>query len=233
MDIEKIHARLQKLLALSASPNEREALAAMEMCKKLMAKYNIRSVDVDLKTKTANISSLTIPGYSRQRSLWQIELGASIAACFDGKCITSKFNDGSWKLTFIATNTEMILIKDLFIRLRRIIGKMSSIYADSRRGNRTILKNSYAHGVVEIIYWRLKEIYKTMKPEDSALVLVKEDSVNKYAYDLFPNLHEDEELKKNTIASKLAYREGLLDGAKVNLSRSLNGAEGNHHIEGG
>ena len=228
MDIEKIQNKLKKLLALSASDNEAEASLAMAKCKELMEKYNIRTIDVDIDTNEANVSSTEVEGYSKKRSSWQVQLGAGIAQCFDGKAITTRYYAGGWKTTFIAGATEIVLIKDLYIRLRRVIGRMASVYASNNEGNTRSQKNNYAHGIVDRVYWRLKEIYKTMKDEDKALVLVKTDSIENLQSELFEDVTNENATR--TIKDKNAYLQGMVDGDKVCLHKTL-ASENNRHLQ--
>jgi len=216
--LTKITKRLQKLLALAASPNVAEAASAMNKAQELMEKYNIRTVDVDIETNTANVSHTVIPGYSRVRSMWQSELGASIAKCFDGTALNVRCTNGPWLTTFIASNTEIEIIKDLYLNLRRTIGRMAKVYSESRAGDPRTIRNAYAHGIVEVVYWRLKEVYKKMKPEDMALVLCKQESIDKLAASLFNEI-KDEKPNKNVCDTE-AYYQGLKDGKNVDLSQT-------------
>jgi hypothetical protein len=46
-EIEKIKAKIKKLLALSQSPNPNEAAIALEMAQKLMVEYNVAQFDIN------------------------------------------------------------------------------------------------------------------------------------------------------------------------------------------
>lgn len=225
MTSEVIKNRLGKLLALAASPNENEAALAMEKARELMQKYNIRECDVDLETKSANISHFNVPGYTKKIVHWEVELAAGIARCFDGKVFKRKTSDG-WSIEFFAAKTEAEIIKDLFTRLRRTVSKLSKAYTEAKNGTETT-RHNYAYGMIEQIFWRLKKIYDAISPEDMAVVLVKETEIDKMVGSMFTVTPE----KNSTIHIRdaHAYYQGMEDAAHINLSKMGAGK----HITGG
>ena len=63
-DIDKIKAKIKKLLALSRSPNPNEAASALKMAQELMAEYNVGQADVsniDIGEDTAKTATQNTP----------------------------------------------------------------------------------------------------------------------------------------------------------------------------
>lgn len=90
-ELERIIRKIKHCLALSASANEHEAAAAMRQAQKLMQKYRISEIDVQLsdvnKTEGAHAKS--------KRPAWDKNLGAVVAKTFSCK----SFNCTSWHPT--------------------------------------------------------------------------------------------------------------------------------------
>ncbi len=217
MEIDKIKKRLTKLLALSASPVEAEAEAAMKKCQELMAKYGIRTIDIDEENRTANVKDASVDGTSKQVTTWESTLAAAIAQCLDGKSIIDKTPTG-WQVMFIAGNTEIEIIIDLFKRVRRVISKKAKEYAAINIGNTKTLKHNYSVGMVSTIYTRLKNIYVDT-PSTTALVVIKKDAINTHIKKVVgPTVKRT---SNATIRDEQAYRSGMRDGHNVVLNQSI------------
>jgi len=219
MDITAIHKRLQKLLALSSSPNEAEASLAMEKASEIMQKYNIRSIDVDIDKKEAGVTSLSIDGLTKKFRPWEAELAAAISKSFDGKAVIHSAN-GQWQIIFVATTTEIVIISDLFKRLRRTVSVMASNYALSKKapvGVQVEMKVSYALGMTSTIYERLLRIYGKLSSSKD-LILVKTDAIDKLISNLFGSVGKSE---SSDPTHRSAFLKGVEDGHKVSLNRSV------------
>jgi hypothetical protein len=217
MNIEKVRKRLTKLLALSASPVEAEAQAAMDKCKELMEKYNIRTIDIDEENKTANVRDEVVDGSTKQVSSWESALGAAIAKCFDGKSIINK-SGGSWRMIFIAGDTDIEIIVDLFKRVRRVVSKKAKEYASTHIGNARTLKHNYSIGMVSTVYDRLKLIY-TDTPETTALVPIKEQAIEDHMKKVVGKTTKRRTTA--TIRDEEAFRSGVRDGHSIKLNKSI------------
>jgi len=217
-DLVDIQRRLQKLLALSASPNEAEALLAMEKASALMEKYNIRTIDVHESTNTADIDMDVVFGYTNKHRTWESKLGHIIAECFDGRIVIQR-REENWNLAFIASKSELPIIIDLFIRLRRIISKMSKEYAGNTEGHTGALQRSYCFGMIHTIHSRLQGLYAEI-PSTRALVVVKTDAIANKIAEKFGKLSK---LSISAHSNKEAYMRGRVDGKKVALHKSVHG----------
>ena len=218
MDLKNIQRKLQKLLALSASPNEAEALSAMKKCQTLMEKYNIRTIAVNKETNEANITTTCVKGYTKRHREWESKLAASICNCFDAQGVIQREVDG-WNLMFISSASENEIIVGLYKRLRRIISKMSKIYSNDHEGSSVSLQRSYAFGMIETVHSRLITIYKDI-PETRALVLVKKKAIDAKMEELFGKIATQ---RMQSPSNRDAYMQGAVDGKHVNLHKSVRG----------
>jgi hypothetical protein len=216
MDISVIKKRIQKLLALSGSPNEAEAALAMSKCHELMEKYGIRTIDVDEATKSVDVEMQNLSSIYKTHQVWEVHLANVIATSLDTEFVFSKNSSGISTLFFIGTPTDMMFVIDLFKRLRRIISKQAKEYTIGERKKKT-LEYSYKMGFIDIVQTRLISLYKNLS-DCTALVPVKQDAVKKALKDAFPKI------KRSRVQSpqdRDAYFAGAEDGKKVNLNRSL------------
>lgn len=211
--------KLQKLLALSASPNKAEADSAMKKCQILMEEWGIRTIDVDEETNEANIKTAKVDGYTKKHRAWESKLAAIIADAFDAEAIIQRRQSG-WNIMFIAGASERDIIVDLYKRLRRIISQMAKEYCRTNIGHNVSLQKSYAFGMINTIHTRLCTIYKDT-PETTALVLVKKDAIVNEVQRMFPDLGKS---KPTPPKNREAYMQGKEDGKKVRLQRSVGGA---------
>lgn len=100
-ELERIIRKIKHCLALSASVNEHEAAAAMRQAQKLMQKYRISEIDVQLsdvnKTEGAHAKA--------KRPAWDKNLGAVVAKTFNCK----SFDCTSWHPT-VGRRSQAIFI---------------------------------------------------------------------------------------------------------------------------
>ncbi len=212
MPLKDKQRKLQKLLALSASPNQAEADAAMQKCNKLMREWGIRTIDIDEETNEADICTMCVDGYTKRHRSWESKLAAVISACFDAEAIILR-KAHKWSIIFISSASESTIIVELYKRLRRIISQLSKEYCRTHAGRFTQLQKAYAFGMIETIYERLITIYKDL-PETRALVLLKKDAINDMILNLFGNIGKN---RSQDATDRKAYIQGTKDGRGVNL----------------
>lgn len=231
----KIIEKLKKLLALSASDNENEAELAMNKAEEIMRKHNLSVQDVAMDGSGANIESAVVYGQTKSVQKWERSLGNSIARAFDGQAVLARARNGhNWQFTFIAGKTDLVIIVDLFERLRRTIRRMSAEYVAANRSpyiSPRTQHNSYRIGVVTTVRDRLEQIRHNSRPDDfrnpcgltgKELLVVKDKAVRQHMEEMFPNL-KFEKTRFSSVDSN-AYHRGLADGQNVCLHRSVNGS---------
>lgn len=230
---QKIIDKLKKLLALSASDNENEATLAMTKAEELMREHNLSVADVALDGSGAHVGSAEVEGSTKTSQSWEISLGSSIAQTFNGRAIRTR-NSNGWSFTFVAGQTDLTIITDLFERLRATIKRMSQAYVNSVRDFTKVhgksLHNSYRMGMINTIHKRLDRLKQNTTPTDTrnafgmtgtALMVIKDKAVDQRVNRLFPRVKTI-----NSRASRVdgnAYQQGLADGNTISLHRAVNG----------
>jgi len=230
---QKIINKLHKLLALSASDNENEAALAMKKAEELMREHNLSVADVALDGSGAHVGSAEVSGLTKTSQTWEISLGSSIAQTFNGRAILNR-NSNGWSFTFVAGQTDLIIITDLFERLRSTIKLMSQIYVnrakDFTRTHGKSLHNSYRLGMIQTIHQRLDRLKQNTAPTDSrnafgmtgtALMVIKDKAVDQRVDRLFPRIKAMSRKASRVVGN--AYQQGMTDGNNVSLHRSVGG----------
>ena len=230
---QKIIDKLQKLLALSASDNENEASLAMKKAEELMREYNLSVADVALDGSGAHVGSAEVCGLTKTSQTWETSLGSIIAKTFNGRAIRTR-NSNGWHFTFVAGQTDLIIITDLFERLRTTIKRMSQAYVnhakDFTRTHGKSLHNSYRMGMITTINQRLERLKQNTAPTDSrntfgmtgtALMVIKDKAVDQRVNRIFPRVRTTTSRASRVDGN--AYQQGMTDGNNVSLHQSVDG----------
>ena len=230
---QKIITKLQKLLALSASDNENEAALAMTKAEELMREHNLSVADVALDGSGAHVGSVEVEGLTKTSQSWEISLGSSIAKAFNGRAIRTR-NSNGWNFTFVAGQTDLTIITDLFERLRPTIKRMSQAYVirvkDFTKVHGKSLHNSYRLGMIKTISQRLERLKQNTAPTDSrnafgmtgtALMVIKDKAVDQRVNRLFPRVRTT--MSRASRVDGNAYQQGMTDGNNISLHRSVDG----------
>jgi Protein of unknown function (DUF2786) len=224
-ELSKIKQRLTKLLALSASPIEAEAALAMEKCQELMDKYGIRTVDVDPVSKTCGVASSSVD--SMDGDNWEKLLAYNIAKALDGTVITipayvNGRRTNRFSLCFIAGNTDIEIIMQLYVRLRRNIGAMAIKYGMDNNDHTKNTRYSYCHGVTIAVGKNLDLVYSTQPaPTSTDLVVIKKDAINARMHEMFPKI-KNKSVKANIAKINAdAFVQGICDGKSVGVHTGI------------
>lgn len=216
----KILIRIQKLLSLGSNNDQtHEAEAAMKKAAELAEEHGLALSDVNQETgEVKNINRDSVSLTHQRHNCWSLPLAEIVGNCFDCRTIIVKnpFTDN--KMVFIGTSTdlEMAVWYYKLIRLKTIRGASSeyTLVADQKM---------YGRGVIKTMRTRLEEMFKKVQEEirtetTTALILVKNDAVDKEVKKQFPHL------RSNTASYKMsgnmsAYKKGIKDGETMGLNR--------------
>lgn len=225
---EEVMVKIGKLLALTTSSNEAEASLAMERAAALMEKYSLTLEECQTKEDVHDsIRTVEVPGRTEKKVKWEGSLAAGVAICFDCKVVnvtTTYTQPPSWKMVFIGTKADVEMTTYFFKYLRRCIGRTTEV---QNPGHGVRFKNTYALGMVTVVYRRLKDMYKkreTFKTSDSlALVPVKKNEVDQHIKNNFGKVKNE---ARAQFSNRSAWMRGRIAGQKVALNRAVgNGNE--------
>ena len=233
---ERILHKLQKLLALAGSDNEHEAKLALSRAEALMRAYRLNLADVALDGSDAHVDDLVVEARSRALPHWEIVLADEVADAFDGRVLILKspVHGRGDRLHFIAGQTDLIVIVDLFERLRQAVARQSAHYVkwheswDSR-----LAGQSYRAGMLKTIGERLRALKANSRPDGEAkpgslsgkeLIQVKCEAVDRRLAELYPKTGSFK--TRLRMGDDSAYEHGRRDGGKLSLHRSVPGGNG-------
>jgi len=190
MEKEKVMSWVQKLLTKAMHPNtpRHEVHACEAKAAELMAKYKISAIQATQSQESSN----SLAGINRQkvdflvggRTDWGYWLANAISEAFDCQIVAFKKEQ---KIYFIGYTDDIDTCIWFFNYLQ------IEIYLWAEKHSTLVKKrNSYAHGMVNTIGIRLRELYKKVEeiiPSDCRdLVIIKKDKVNQFTKQQFPHL---------------------------------------------
>ena len=215
MDREKIVGWIQKLMAKAIDPasSPAETNSLQEKVAQLMAKYKISEMEAVTPEEIQDHEMIRedVPFAQTGNMNWGFALAWGIAPTFDCEAIKS---GSTKKMMFFGfpDDVETVVFFFRFFQLQIIH------WADNS-GFRTVKdKNSYAHGMVRKLNWRVGQVYKKAKdiiPSDCRdLIIVKEQAVERFRKREIGGVRTSKPF--NNFNEK-AYRKGYVDGDKVDI----------------
>lgn len=215
--LQKVQKKLSKLLALSASPIQAEADSALAKCNELMERYGIASIDVDPVSLKVSTEDIFVKGIGKRMPKWHGILAVNIAQVFDTLVISTR-NTASWDgLTFVGGKSDVRIVVDLFVSLRRTIGKMGS-EAAKYKYNTERYRDAYCMGVALTVSRRLSSLFNDCSI--SSLVVIKQSEVTKHMEDKFGAIRCGS-VDPCSFECEEATRKGKLDGENVPLQKAI------------
>lgn len=216
--MENIKEKIKKLLALSASPNENEAKAALLKARELMAKYKME--DVDFKKEEAKLVKMICEDIKWTTDGSDVWLNALCTIIADNYCCSASwwtpYKTRTHKLVLVGFEDDVRLCKEIILYVIGFINNtVNSICGKSTSRTKKIVKNSYAGGFIV----GLQEAFNEQKEDHSewGLVLTKSDKLLEYESLLG---HKSVATKKVEF-DPLSYVRGQNDGSNFNSSKLL------------
>ena len=241
---EQVIARLQKLLALAGSDNPNEAALAMERAQALMREHDLSLADVALDGSGAYVQESKISSQGKTLAWWEWQMGGWIAEAFDGQVIriASQGYGRADTLHFIATRTDLAIIVDLFDRLRDTINRQAANHAKIVPGNGRKAGKAYRAGMLNTLGKRLIALRDNTRPAPdsrtatgltgSELLVIKDKAVMQRLCKIYPRFRFIKFGQNIRPDDRTSYAQGLADGHKVNLHRSVDGrSDGSAYLD--
>lgn len=226
-----IREKIQKLLALSKSPNEHEAQAAMLKARELIAKHKLDERDFENKKEEKVIKRVEIKGisYSMRRDSWLLKLKNIIAANYCCDSYATK-DERTYYIRFVGFEADIELCVDVFWYayncVKEGIKKEQKKYVNLSGKDKSVIANSYGYGFCE----GLKEAFDKQNQENEkewGLVL----TVPKEVTDMVDNITKLKKEKPKALnnLNKNVFDVGKKDGEQFTIRKKL--GEENDKIE--
>ena len=211
-DAETIKKRIKKLLALSKSPNENEAMAALQKAQALMEAYHVTEAECVYASQTVKAT--------KRESAWRSTLANTVASLYACEALRDV---SSGQMIFYGEAFDAFMAKEMYGYLSKTIDRM--VKQNVRKRNTLKYKNQYRFGIVCRLAIRIYELGQKVSwaPErEHKLLAVKKAAENKFG------IITRRELK--TTHSGKAFNRGVADGGTVSLHRQATARNG--YLEG-
>ena len=204
---EQIKKKIKKLLALSKSPNENEAMAALEKARKLMEENGLSEQDCNVYTEETK--------YLKSRPRWQYIIAKGVA-WINGTVIRIVNGDNLLVVRFHGSETDVFISKEMYQYLVKTVNKMAK--QNIRKNAKKPYINSYKEGMAASLYQRMLqagEIYSWANKRESQL-----EAIEKYVVELYKVRYETSRIKeKKQKTNNIAFYRGANDAEGINLNR--------------
>ena len=241
---EQVIARLQKLLALAGSDNPNEAALAMDPAQALLREHDLSVADVALDGSGAYVQECKVSSQGKTLAWWEWQMGGWIAEAFDGQVvrIASQGYGRADTLHFFAARTDLAIIVDLFDRLRDTINRQAANHAKTVPGNGRKAGKAYRAGMLNTLGKRLIALRDSTRPapgsrtatglSGSELLVIKDKAVMQRLCKIYPRFRFIKFGQDIRPDDRTSYAQGLADGHKVNLHRSVDGrSDGSAYLD--
>jgi hypothetical protein len=148
VDIESAKQKIKKLLALSKSPNENEAIAALEKAKSLMEEHGLSEQGCMYASKRVKATKIYTP--------WRSAIANAMSWLYSCHSYRSK-SDG----TFVFTGEEFdaFMAGEMYAYLVKAIERMAR--QNIRKNAKYTFRKSYKFGIASRLYDRIMELGKS------------------------------------------------------------------------
>lgn len=209
----KVLDKVKKLLALSESPNEAEAAAAMEKAHALLRAYNLSMADVP-SSNESDIKEYTIEEGSRQ-DIWRLMLLDGIANsnyCARLRKFTWVMGKKEYAWCIFGREANAQTTVAMFEYLSETVARLGRS-AGHRRGVSAV---QYMKGMSLRLTERLAAMAIKENTETTALVVVSQE-----AFDAMNKAHPDTRAAHLRYEEDESLRKGYADGEYVSLNRQV------------
>lgn len=168
MSDEKLISRLQKLLALTESPNENESASAAAMLQKFLTQHNLSMADLEMKGATAPGMKENVADLGKAAFKWKLDLAEGIAEFYFCAPIV---NRAKKTVRFVGRPDNVESLQMLYIW---VIDQIKEISKNERRKHYDLTQEhidplrwqlGFGEGAVERLIDRLREM-KARQAED-------------------------------------------------------------------
>lgn len=208
-DIEDVKRRVKKLLALSKSPNENEAISALEKANALMKKYNLRTFGVNDYTKKSIKST-------KRPVIWRSVLANAVEKIY---ATYHYLQRDTGVFVFIGEELDVFMATEMFIYLVKTVNRMTQ--QNIRKNAKSKYRRSYREGLAFGLVQRMEELGQSCSWRDPKELTKKRTEIAQWVKQESPiTEHSLKQVRRNSTAMK----RGMFDADKINLGRQMTGS---------
>ncbi len=221
---EKAIDKIKKLLALSKSPNENEAAAALAKAIEICLEHDISIGDVEAIPQDETIEHKDICAMRQKTPAWEMSLSNGLARLFGCRVLMkgyTSFGTKVSKLQFIGYTSDVEICTYVYEYLKRQACQMAAEHIKTKIFRKAARKEEYRkcylEGMVLSVLYKARQIYEKQHSDAQTpgLIVSRGALIEKYLND---RGGKDYNIKQNT-KRKDALAAGWMDGKSVNLHR--------------
>jgi hypothetical protein len=216
----EIIEKIMKVLALSQSPNQNEAAAALARAQRMLYKHNLKMEDIEnynRKEKNKYTYKRLKLGSNRR---WRILLASVIARNFLCESVQA---GKSQYVDIVGTEENIQVVLQVIPFVERQIDMMSELaFGRQGIGSKTKWKDSFCRGAKDTIETRLKESKESFMLEgetSKALIVQTELEIKEELPRIFGKIFYKTQRRKPVYTS--AYEEGKRQGHNVKIFKEI------------
>ena len=216
---DRVLRLVRKLLSLAGSPNEQEAQVAVQKARRLLVKYNIDLVNLDMERRFESRSLGEVKGRHTSAEIW---LSAILNRFCFVEAIWSQSYDAvddrqGTRLQIYGTPQNLDMAEYVYGYLTNLLPHLWESYREGEglKGNRE--RQRYYTGVLEGFHGKLEAQEQQLEREE-ALVWKGDKALNDYYRYINPNVHTryGGGGHRNEV-----YDAGVAEGRNVNIHRPV------------
>lgn len=214
---EKIVEKIRKLLALSESNNEHEAMLAMENANKLLMKYNLEMSDINQIDLNEMVEDSIISG--KRLMAYKTSLLSSVMKLNNCEVIIHNRVRGEKIVKALGKKHSIQVSVSMYEYLTITMEKLS-------KKEKGINSNSFRLGFAHAISQKVNEIIKERNKKQNefdvactALVIQEKALVKKFMKEKYPNIRTT--TTKSSFADQASYMAGRTAGQSVSLNTQV------------
>jgi hypothetical protein len=143
--LEKIKERVRKLLALSKSDNENEALAALEKANRLMEAYGLTAPDIQFESVSVPSTKTYVP--------WRVILANAVSWLYG--CYVYRNSDRG-SMIFTGESLDAFMAAEMFEYLVKSIERIAR--KSIRKNAKYVFRTSFKYGVACRLYNKIMKL---------------------------------------------------------------------------
>ena len=210
-DLEVVKRRVRKLLALSKSPNENEAVSALQKANALMAEYSLSHAEFAVYVKKSVKST--------KRA---VEWRSVVANAVERLYATYHYQDvGTGSVVFYGEELDVFMSAEMFAYLVKTIDRMAR--QNVRKNAKYRYRQSYRAGIASRLWDRMDELGKQCSWRDPTELAKKKQEISDWVNSQVA-LSGARSKSKKTRADMGAWIRGANDADGISLSRQMTGS---------
>ena len=210
-DIETVKRRVRKLLALSKSPNENEAVSALQKANALMAEYSLCHAEF------AGYVEKSVKSTRRA-----VEWRSVVANAVERLYATYHYQDvGTGSVVFYGEELDVFMSAEMFAYLVKTIDRMAR--QNVRKNAKYRYRQSYRAGIASRLWDRMDELGKQCSWRDPAELAKKKQEISDWVNSQVA-LSGTQQKSKRIKANMDAWNRGANDADGISLSRQMTGS---------